>query len=139
MKKIKILLLFFLFVIGTSQAQSILGKWRTIDKNGVSKCIVNIYEKDGKVYGKIVEVLVEEEKNALCEKCEGDQKNKPYLGLILIKDLTKEGKYYKNGTIFDPENGEEYRCRLSLENKNTLQVRGYLAFLYATQYWKRVI
>ena len=78
MKKIKILLLFFLFVIGTSQAQSILGKWRTIDKNGVSKCIVNIYEKDGKVYGKMVEVLVEEEKNALCAKCEGDQKNKHF-------------------------------------------------------------
>ena len=58
--------------------------------------------------------------------------------LTLIKNLEKEGKYYRNGTIFDPENGEEYRCRIALEDDNTLQVRGYLAFLYSTQYWKRV-
>jgi uncharacterized protein (DUF2147 family) len=138
MKKLQLVFIGFLFVFSFSNAQSVLGKWKTVDKNGVSKCIVNIYEKDGKIYGKIVEVLVEEEKNSVCVKCTGDQKNKPFLGLTLIKNLEKDGKYYRDGTIFDPENGEEYRCRIALENENTLQVRGYLAFLYSTQYWKRV-
>ena len=53
--------------------------------------------------------------------------------------MTKEGRYYKNGTIFDPEHGKKYKCRLMLtENPDILQVRGYIAFLYASQYWQRV-
>lgn len=138
MKKLQLVFIGFLLVFNFSNAQTVLGKWKTVDKNGVSKCVVQIFEKDGKVYGEIVEVLIEKEKNAVCKKCVGDEKDKPYLGLTLIKNLEKEGKYYRNGTIFDPENGEEYRCRIVLEDDNTLQVRGYLAFLYSTQYWKRV-
>ena len=61
------------------------------------------------------------------------------MGFELIKNMTKEGRYYKNGTIFDPEHGKKYKCRLMLtENPDILQVRGYIAFLYASQYWQRV-
>lgn len=136
MKKI-VFLLVLLFSLN-STAQDIFGKWETIDAKGVSKCVVDIYKQDGKVFGKIIEILVEEDKDAICTKCEGNDKNKPVLGFVLIKNLEKDGKYYKNGTIFDPEHGEEFRCRLALKNENTLQVRGYLAFLYSTQYWKRI-
>ena len=79
----------FLLVFNFSNAQTVLGKWKTVDKNGVSKCVVQIFEKDGKVYGEIVEVLIEKEKNAVCKKCVGDEKDKPYLGLTLIKNLEK--------------------------------------------------
>ena len=48
------------------------------------------------------------------------------------------GKYYKKGTIFHPEHGKTFKCRIMLtDNPNILQVRGYIAFLYATQYWER--
>lgn len=120
-------------------SQDIFGKWKTVDdETGEEKSIVEIYKENGKVYGKIIDILNPKNKNALCEKCKGDEKNKPVLGLVLIKGMEKDGEYYKNGTIFDPENGKEYTCRLALEGTNTLQVRGYLAFFYATQYWKRV-
>jgi uncharacterized protein (DUF2147 family) len=64
----------------------------------------------------------------------------PVLGLVLLKDMNKEGGYYKGGTIFDPERGKKYKCRLFIEkdNPDVLQVRGYIAFLYASQYWKRI-
>ena len=53
--------------------------------------------------------------------------------------MEKVGEYYKNGTVFDPEYGKKFRCRLKLtENPNILQVRGYISFLYATQNWVRV-
>ena len=128
------------FAINVVSAQSVFGKWKTIDdQTGEAKSIVEIYEEDGKVYGKIVEILNPKNKEALCEKCEGIEKNKPVLGLVLIKDLVKEGKYYKQGTIFDPERGKKYKCRIGLDkDPNVLQVRGYVAFLYATQYWQRV-
>ncbi|OEJ98696.1 hypothetical protein A8C32_05725 [Flavivirga aquatica] len=121
-------------------SQDILGKWKTIDnETNKEKSIIEIYEKDGKVFGKIIEILNPKKKEALCRKCEGDEKDKPVLGLVLIKNMEKDGDYYNNGTIFNPENGKKYNCRLKLEEKNVLQVRGYISFLYATQYWKRIV
>ncbi len=124
----------------TVSAQDIFGKWITSDKDGIEKSVVKIYEEDGKVYGKIVEILNAADKDALCDKCDGEDYNKPILGLVIIKGLSLVGDYYRNGPIFDPENGKSYKCRLSLEqdNSDVLQVRGYVAFMYETQYWKRV-
>lgn len=133
-----IIILSLFFITQLTNAQTIFGKWKAIDKNDVEKCIVEIYKENDKVYGKIVEVLVEKDKNALCEKCTGNDKNKPILGLVIIKDLEKEGDFYLNGTIFDPEKGNSFNCRITLETEDVLQVRGYISFLYETQYWKRV-
>jgi uncharacterized protein (DUF2147 family) len=138
---IRIVLIAFAFLVSQSVAgQSIFGKWKTIDgqTNG-AKSIVEIYEENGKIFGMIIDILNPGDKGALCKKCHNDEYNKPVLGLILIKNMQKNGKYYRKGTIFDPEHGKKFRCRLKLtDNPDVLQVRGYIAFLYATQYWKRV-
>jgi len=131
----------FAFLISTSIfGQDIFGKWKTIDtEDGEAKSIVEIYEQDGKVFGKIIDILNPDNKDALCEKCEGNEKNTPVLGLVLIKNMQKDGDYYRKGTIFDPEHGKKFKCRIKLtEDPNILQVRGYIAFLYATQYWERI-
>lgn len=122
----------------TLQAQSILGKWRTVDDDtGEEKSIVEIYERNGKVFGKIIEIFDPEKRDLPCIYCEGDDYNRPILGLNIIKNMEKDGDSYKDGTITDPQDGKTYRCRLKLDGKDTLQVRGYLAFFYSTQYWKR--
>lgn len=128
-----------LFTVSVS-GQSIIGKWKTIDSvDGEAKSIVEIYKKGEKVFGKIIEILNPEKKDAVCNKCEGEAKDKPVLGFELIKDMVKYKGEYKKGTIFDPVQGKEFRCRIKLtKNPNILQVRGYIAFLYATQYWERV-
>ncbi|WP_055436599.1 DUF2147 domain-containing protein [Lacinutrix algicola] len=134
-------LLIFMFLISFSgNTQDIFGKWKTIDgQNNEAKSIVEIYERDGEVFGRIIDILNPENKEALCTNCEGEDYNKPVLGFELIKNLSKDGKYYKNGTIFDPEHGKKFKCRLMLtEDPDVLQVRGYVAFLYSTQYWQRV-
>ncbi|AUP78034.1 DUF2147 domain-containing protein [Flavivirga eckloniae] len=135
------LLIVCFFISLSSSSQSIFGKWRTIDDvSKEAKSIVEIYKENGKIFGKIVQILNPEKKDALCKKCLGDEKDKPVLGLVLIKNMERDGEYYENGTIFDPEKGKTYKCRLGLtDNPNILQVRGYIAFLYATQYWERVI
>ena len=109
----------FLFGLSLSFSQSILGKWKTIDdETGKEKSIVEIYERNGKVYGKIIKLINPSKSNPTCSKCEGSKKDAP---------------------ILNPENGKEYKCRLKIgEDKDTLQVRGYVAFFYKTQYWKRV-
>jgi len=136
------LFLFFVFVLPISvSAQGIFGKWKTIDgETGEEKSIVEIYEDQGKIFGKVVDILNPDKKDALCEKCEGEEYNVPVMGLVLIKAMQKVGNIYKGGTIFDPERGKKYRCRLAIDkdNPDLLQVRGYIAFLYASQYWIRV-
>jgi uncharacterized protein (DUF2147 family) len=135
------LLLFSLFILSFSApSQSILGKWKTIDGvTGEGKSIVEIYKENGKILGKIIDILNPKDKDALCEKCKDEDYNKPVLGLVLIKNMVKDGKYYRKGTIFDPEHGKKFRCRLMLtDDPDVLQVRGYIAFLYATQYWQRI-
>ena len=103
------------------------------------KSIIEIYEENGKVFGKSIDIVNPIDKEALCKKCHDDEYNKPVMGLVLIKNMQKEGIYYRKGTIFDPEHGKKFRCRLKLtDNPDILQVRGYIAFLYATQYWERV-
>ncbi|MFL0353537.1 DUF2147 domain-containing protein [Xanthomarina sp. GH4-25] len=122
-------------------SQNIFGKWKTIDdETGEAKSTVEIFQKNGKVFGKIIEIYNPKDREALCNTCEGAEYNKPVLGLMIIKDLTQDGIYFKNGTIFDPEAGKTYKCRLSLDedNPDILMVRGYISFLYATQYWERI-
>ena len=125
----------------SSYAQDILGQWKTIDdETGVEKSIVEIYKKDGKIYGKIIEIFNASKRDLLCQSCEGEDYNKPILGLNIIKDMEIKGNVYKNGTVINPEDGKIYDCRLKLDedNPNRLQVRGYVAFFYRTQYWVRV-
>jgi uncharacterized protein (DUF2147 family) len=137
----KVLVIVLSLMVTSAYAQDIFGKWRTIDdETGKAKSIVEIYESNGKVFGKIVDIVNPARKNAICNKCEGDDKGKPIVGFVLIRNLKKQGRYYEGGTIFDPNKGKEYKCRLGLleDNTDVLQVRGYIAFFYATQYWERV-
>ncbi|AXO81721.1 DUF2147 domain-containing protein [Olleya aquimaris] len=138
MKKSILVLAVFLISLST-QAQSIFGQWTTVDdETGAKKSIVEIYKKDGKVFGKIVKIFDPAKQKNLCKKCKGEDYNKPILGLHLIKDMTKDGKYYKHGSIVDPQNGKVYDLRLAVTDEDKLQVRGYIGFLYSTQYWERV-
>ena len=133
-----VLLLCVLF--SSLSAQSVIGKWKTIDdETGEAKSIIDIYEQDGKLYGIVVEILNANKKDALCVKCEGSKKDKPILTMIIIDGLTKDEDEYDGGTILDPQNGKTYKCSLKLdpEDSDILQVRGYVAFFYKTQYWKR--
>jgi uncharacterized protein (DUF2147 family) len=110
-----------------SFSQTIFGKWKTIDdETGKEKGIVEIYEKNGKVYGKIIDILDIEHKHNKCEKCKGDDKNKPILGLIILKGLVKDGEIYDGGNITDPKNGKSYHCKIELDGKDKLIVRGYI-------------
>ncbi|MDN3677177.1 DUF2147 domain-containing protein [Flavobacterium paronense] len=121
------LLIAILFFTKISFSQTIFGKWKTVDdETGKEKGMVEIYEHKGKVYGKIVEIFEQEHRHQKCEKCEGDDKNKPILGLVIIKGLTKNEGVYDGGKIVDPKNGKKYHCKMTIDGKEKLIVRGYI-------------
>lgn len=141
MKKSVILLVMFVLGAFMAQAQSVTGKWKTIDdETGEAKSIVEIFEKDGKIYGKVIEILNPAKKNAKCNNCKGSDKDKPVLGLTIIKGLSKDGSEWSGGQILDPNNGKTYKCTITLDGKDKLNVRGYvgISLLGRTQTWHRV-
>ncbi len=139
MKKAFITFIICIISVFALRAQSVTGKWKTIDdETGKAKSIVEITEKDGKIYGKVIEILTDK-KEAKCEKCPGSDKGKPIKGLTIIKGLKKDGNEYSGGKILDPSSGKEYKCAIKLNGKDKLDVRGYVGIqaLGRTQTWVR--
>ena len=93
MKKTMLIIVFMICAVLTGTAQDVFGKWKTIDdETGEAKSIVEIYQQNGKVYGKVIEILNPSKKNATCVDCPGDAKGKPILYLVILKDLKIDGK-----------------------------------------------
>lgn len=140
-KQIFYSVIFVLTAIFSGHSQTVLGKWKTIDdESGKPKSVVEIYENNGKIYGKVVEIFDKTKEGKLCEECEGAKKNKPIKGMVILENLKKKGSSWESGTILDPSSGKEYKCTLTLENKDKLKVRGYvgISLIGRTQYWERV-
>lgn len=121
-------------------SQSPIGVWKTVDDaTGENKSLVEIYEKNGLLEGAVRELLLKPS-DTLCEACEGDLKNKPVLGMIVIENMKQQGDQWKSGTILDPETGKTYKCILWFDegNSDLLKVRGkHWTGLYRTQDWHR--
>ncbi len=139
MKKLILLSILFLFIIQI-KAQSVIGTWKNIDDNdGKEKSIIEITERNGKLYGKVVKLLAGATATH-CTECDGDRKNKPITGMEILWGLKKDGTAYVDGEILDPKTGKIYDCDVKLDGPNKLKVRGYLGFslIGRTQYWYRV-
>ncbi|MCE7864487.1 MAG: DUF2147 domain-containing protein [Bacteroidetes bacterium CHB5] len=134
-------LIFITFFISTlsGKAQTIAGKWKTIDdETGKPKSVVEIVERNGKFNGKIVRLFrgPSEDQDPICDKCppDDDRYKKKIIGMEILRNLGKDDDEYSGGTILDPNNGKIYRCKVWLEGNN-LKLRGYLGPFFRTQTW----
>ena len=119
---------------------SVLGKWKTVDdETGEEKSVIEIFERNGKVFGKIVKIFTQEDPDPICEECPADdpRHRKKIIGMEIIQNMEKVGNEYSQGSILDPQDGKIYRCKLWTEDEN-LKVRGYWGPFYRTQTWKKV-
>ena len=117
---------------GATYAQSVLGSWKSIDdETGKARSIVDIYERKGKIYGKIIKTFPElnEDPDPVCDECDEDDPRykKKIIGMEIIEGLEKDGSEYSGGKILDPENGNVYKCKIWVE-EGKLIVRGYIGF-----------
>ncbi len=124
-------------------ANSPLGRWKTVDDlTGRAKSIVLIWEQNGKLFGRVQNLVNPDPKdpNPHCNGCPGDQKDKPVVGLQIMQNLSKDKDGWSGGTILDPATGKIYKCLLSvLDGGAKLKVRGFIgiSLLGRTQYWQR--
>lgn len=127
---------FCLFLAGAALAASPVGKWKTIDdETGKPKSVVQIWEENGRLYGRILELINPSTPNPICDKCEGKRKDQPIEGMTILWDMHKDGETWKDGKILDPKKGKIYDCKLWLEG-DKLKVRGYVGIFFRTQTWQ---
>ena len=129
--------------VGAHAQMTPVGSWHTIDdKTGEVKSEISITEVNGALNGKIEKLLRKEaDQKGVCKECKDERKDKPMLGLEIIRGAKKAaGKdVWEDGKILDPENGKEYTLRLTpLEGGKKLEVRGYIGFFFRNQTWVRV-
>lgn len=132
---------FVLLSFGGYAQSSVLGKWVTIDDNtGEQRSVIELFEKNGKVHGKIVKIFPRPGKDPdpICNECPEDDSRykKKIVGMEILQGMSKDGDGYGDGSILDPESGKIYRCKIWIEDSN-LMVRGYWGPFYRTQEWKR--
>jgi uncharacterized protein (DUF2147 family) len=118
----------FLFLICTfAKAQDITkGTWYNDKKTAK----IQFYDQNGKIFGKIVWLKEPNEngKPKLDKNNPDDKlKSKPIMGLVFLKNFEKDGdKAWEDGSIYDPESGKTYSCKMTLKNATTMDVRGYI-------------
>ena len=128
------------FVMVTGYGQSPLGVWKNLDDtDGKEKSHIEIYEQNGKLRGKVIKLLPAATITR-CDKCSGAYKGKSLVGLDILWDMEKSGGQWDNGQIIDPKNGKIYKCKISLDGNDKLDVRGYMGISVfgRTQTWYRV-
>jgi uncharacterized protein (DUF2147 family) len=117
-----------------------IGLWKTFDdKTGAARAIVRIYDEDGKLFGKIVSSFTPGAESRVCKVCTDERKDQPIVGLLIIRNMKRDGGEYDGGDILDPESGSVYRCKMHVEDGTRLIVRGYIgiSLLGRSQTWQR--
>ncbi|MFY7651685.1 MAG: DUF2147 domain-containing protein [Chitinophagaceae bacterium] len=122
----KCILLVVSLVVGSffqvKAQQAILGKWLTPEKDGH----IEIYEQGNKYFGKIVwgkDIRLDE------NNPKPELRKRSLLGVTILNGFEYKNNQWINGTIYDPNNGKTYQCKMELEKGNkVLRVRGFIGF-----------
>ncbi len=134
--------------VSAQNPDAIVGQWL----NAKGTAHIDVYKEGGKYYGKIVwlkePTYPADDKKGMAGQPKVDRENpdparrkQPLLDLVILRDFSysKEGRW-EQGRIYDPENGKDYKCKMTLESPDRLAVRGFIGFslLGRTETWTRV-
>ena len=135
-----ILLLLLSVQVFAQKKDDILGKW--LNSSGEGQ--IEIYKRGDKFFGKLAWIR---EPNHANGKAKTDEKNpteslrnRPVLGLEILKNFVFDDGKWVDGTIYDPKSGKTYSCKLTLKDNNQLSVRGFIgvSLIGRTEVFKRV-
>jgi uncharacterized protein (DUF2147 family) len=132
-----------------ADGDGILGVWAT-EPDG-NQAHIEISKVDGLYEGRVVwleePVYAEAEGPEWAGKAKVDRENpdpelrsRPAIGLRLMEGFRYSGgNLWHKGTIYDPENGKTYKCKMTLSDDGVLKVRGFIgmSLLGRTTEWTR--
>jgi uncharacterized protein (DUF2147 family) len=137
------LLLVALVVKAAANPDAVLGVW----KNGEGTGMIQIFKKsDNKYYGRIVWLKVPNDPDGQprtdINNPDETKRKQPLKGLENMRGFVHSGENkWEQGNIYDPKNGNDYSCEMTLTDPNTLEVRGFIgvSLFGRTDVWKRQV
>ena len=140
-KSILTLLLVVTSVFSFAQKNTdVIGQWYNEEKDAV----ITIFEDGKKLSGKITWMKFpnDENGNPKTDPLNPDKnlRSRARLGMIMMHNFTHiEGNKWDDGELYDPKKGKTYSGMITLTDKNTLDLRGYIGFSFIgrTSTWKR--
>ena len=134
-----LLFLFFPLLVSAQNEDAIVGKW--LNQTGEGE--ITIYKKADQYFGRLSRIKAANDEHGKpitdSKNPNSALKNRPVLGLEILKSFTYSGdNTYENGTVYDPESGKTYSCKMVL-NGNKLKMRGFIgiSLLGRTEVWTR--
>ena len=119
------------------QAAQILGNWLTEPRDGIIEISV---ASDGSYQGKIVGG---NDPHRLDQhNPDPARRSLTLLGQTILQGMKYNGQgEWSAGSIYDPDSGRTYKCRLARLDKDRLQVRGFIgiSLLGRSQVWTRYL
>jgi uncharacterized protein (DUF2147 family) len=119
-----------------------VGLWAPLNaRTGKPDGLIRIFERNGLYYGRIEPSSPTDDRSARCTRCTGARRNRPIIGLVIMRHLKLENGKYVGGAILDPNTGRTYGCSLRLvDGGRKLIMHGYLGLpLFGrSQTWQRM-
>ena len=141
MKKLFLLLFISISFSSFSQKNSdVTGEWYNAEKDA----IITIFEDNNTLSGKITWMLNPNDENGNPKKDplnpNKDLRDRARLGMVMMTNFSyQKDNVWDGGTLYDPKTGKTYSGMITLKDKNTLDLRGYvgIALLGRTSTWTR--
>ena len=57
-------------------------------------------------------------------------RQRPVIGLTILSNMKPQGNSYWTGTIYNPDDGNTYSSNMTLQNDNTMRVKGCVASVF---------
>jgi uncharacterized protein (DUF2147 family) len=116
---------------------ALVGRWLTEPRDGIieiTRAADGSYQ--GQIIGGSTPGRVDEHNPDPSRRQQG------LLGRVILAGMHAEGEgsgVWSGGTIYEPDSGRAYRCRLELIDRDHLKVRGFIGFalLGRSQTWTR--
>ena len=127
-----------------NQNKTAAGFWAQVGDDGFVGGWFYFWEDNGLYSGRLVKMFLKPGETQIidvCDKCVGDQKDAPMLGLAIVRGMKRDGYKYEEGSILDPRDGTIYHAQMEMSpDGQKLSVRGYLGIplLGQTQVWTRL-
>ena len=130
------MLMSFIFSSGLSAGgrESILGVWSV----PAGDAHITIYQCGTSFCGKVS--WLENPKDRDTENPDPARRDDMLLNKQIMWSFVFDDDEWVNGKIYDPDSGNTYSCKMGLEGKDVLQVKGYIgiSLFGRAEKWKRV-
>lgn len=114
----------------------VFGQWRTDDGDAViaiSTC------GEGAPCGTVVWINPQTvEINADRNNRDPALRERPLVGLEMLRDFSRDDAGWTSGSVYDPDSGRSYRAAIRRLNPSELEVKGCWGFICRTKIWTRV-